>query len=275
MTKIPEGTYGVLKTDLSSQKQNKSLEEIREYGFTVLHSGYTTEKIKEISESFNLTHKNYLRIHGEDFLKRSDEQNMIRSPLVYDEDIFLKLALHPEVLSLVSKLITGKFVLNQQNGVISPSRHEYSQGQWHRDLPYQEFISNKPLAINALYCVDEFSCDNGGTFVLPKSHKKELFPKDSYVKKNAFQVKAEAGSFILMDCMLFHSGGFNDTSKDRRAVNHVYNIPYFKQQIKLPSNLNILKGELSNDHLEILGYGFEEPESVDSFLKTRRKKNKS
>ena len=73
--------------------------------------------------------------------------------------------------------------------------------------------------------------------MLPATHKSEAFPSKNYVKQNAIQVEAKAGAFIVLDCMIFHAGGYNKTNLERRAVNHVYNIPYFKQQINIPLNI--------------------------------------
>jgi ectoine hydroxylase-related dioxygenase (phytanoyl-CoA dioxygenase family) len=81
------------------------------------------------------------------------------------------------------------------------------------------------------------------------------------------QVQAKAGSFILLDCMVFHAGGFNNTNLERRAVNHVYNIPYFKQQINIPNNM---KGaNLSEEEKDILGFNYIEPSSISHYLSTR------
>ena len=115
-----------------------------------------------------------------------------------------------------------------------------------------------------------FTFDNGATFVLPASHKAEPFPSHSYVERNATQIEAKAGSFILLDCMMFHAGGFNKTNVARRAVNHVFNIPYFKQQINLPSNID--GANLSAEARDILGFGYVEPASVSAYLSSRESK---
>ena len=165
-------------------------------------------------------------MYGEPKLRSLNEFHTIRSPLTHGGDVFLRLVLNENLLSTLKKLISGKFILNQQNGVINPPQETYNQGVWHRDLPYQHFVSTKPLAINALFCVDDFTFENGATFVLPASHKTEAFPSASYIRKNSVQIEAKAGSFILLDCMLFHAGGFNKTHLERRAVNHVITFRY-------------------------------------------------
>jgi ectoine hydroxylase-related dioxygenase (phytanoyl-CoA dioxygenase family) len=118
--------------------------------------------------------------------------------------------------------------------------------------------------------VDDFNFENGSTFVLPASHKAIAFPSESYLHRNAVQVKAKAGQWILLDCMLFHSGGFNKTAKERRAINHVFNIPYFKQQINLPGNMHA--DDLSSEARALLGFNFQEPASIANYLASRSKK---
>jgi ectoine hydroxylase-related dioxygenase (phytanoyl-CoA dioxygenase family) len=67
--------------------------------------------------------------------------------------------------------------------------------------------------------------------------------------------------------MTFHAGGFNRTNRARRAVNHVYTIPFFKQQIKLPGNID--PGGLSPQQKSLLGFDYQEPASVGAYLESR------
>jgi ectoine hydroxylase-related dioxygenase (phytanoyl-CoA dioxygenase family) len=66
--------------------------------------------------------------------------------------------------------------------------------------------------------------------------------------------------------MIYHSGGFNSTDKDRRAINHLYNIPFFKQQINLPNSMPDVP---SDEVKQILGYAYVEPQSVDAYIASR------
>lgn len=261
---VPDKAYGILQQHHAESVVDEAVEQVRNLGFAVLDAGYTLSEINGISDEFNRTHERYVKMYGESKLRSVNEFHTVRSTLTHGGSEFLKLALNENLLSILRKLIQGKFILNQQNGIINPSQERYNQGAWHRDLPYQHFISSRPLAINALYCLDDFTVDNGATFVLSASHKCEEYPSQGYIKKNAIQVEAKAGSFILLDCMLFHAGGFNKTDKVRRAVNHVYNIPYFKQQINIP--LNMQHVNLSDDEKSILGFSYIEPTSVADYI---------
>jgi hypothetical protein len=267
MSNIPRKSYGILQQNLSEGEFDDAAEQVRNLGYTVIDSGFSALEIEGIAVEFDRTRHHYVEKFGEAMLKSIDEFYTIRSPLTHGGEEFLRLALNVKLLALLKKLIRGEFILNQQNGVINPPQTSYNQGAWHRDLPYQHFVSSSPLAINALYCVDDFTLDNGSTFVLPASHKAENFPSATYVQKNAVQVEARAGSYIVLDCMAFHCGGENSSSSDRRAVNQSYSIPYFKQQINIPNNIQGKK--LSAEEQKILGYNYLEPGSIEQYLATR------
>lgn len=264
---VPDAAYGILRQNRVSSDVDEVVEQVRHLGFAILNSGYSESELGSLAREFDRTHEEYVEAHGESELRRIHEFHTIRAPLTHGGEWFLKLAMNENLLAAIKQLIPGKFILNQQNGLINPPREAYNQGAWHRDLPYQHFVSSVPLAINALFCVDDFNVNNGATFVLPASHKSEAFPSPEYIRNNAIQVEAKAGCFIVIDCMAFHAGGFNGTEQARRAVNHVYNIPYLKQQINIPSNMR--HGSLSAEQKEILGFDYQEPGSISEYLSSR------
>ena len=123
------------------------------------------------------------------------------------------------------------------------------------------------MAVNAIYCVDDFTHENGASHVIPGSHKHTEFPSDEFVFDSGIQLSAKAGSFIIVDCMTYHRGGFNSSENTRRAINHVFNIPYFKQQIAFSNNIDA--SFLSDKEKSILAIGANEPKSVKEFLSSR------
>ena len=263
----PARSYGVLQQDQSSSPHEDIAEQIRRLGYAILDSGFSDAELAVISGDFNRMRDSYIRKWGEENLRGANELHTIRAAVTHGGPSFLRLIMNPELHAVIRLLIPGKYFLNQQNGIINPPGQTYSQAIWHRDLPYQHFTTSTPLAVNALFCVDDFTAENGSTFVLPASHKSAAFPSETYIRKHALQVEAKAGQYILLDCMTFHGGGFNRTQKERRAVNHVFNIPYFKQQIALPANISA--DGLSDAEKEMLGFTFQEPASLDAYLASR------
>lgn len=269
---VPEAAYGVLHQDRFETELEEVAEQVRRQGYAVLDSGFTEEELENISDEFKSARATYVLAHGKDQLMSMGEFHTMRAPLINGVTVFMQLVTNPNLMAVLGMLIEGKFILNQQNGVVNPSGETYNQGAWHRDLPYQHYVSSTPLAVNALFCIDDFTLDNGSTFVLPGTHKDASLPSKCYIDKNAVQVEAKAGQYILLDCMVFHSGGVNRTDKERRAVNHVYTIPYFKQQINLAKNISA--DGLSDTEKDILGFNYPEPASVKQYLTLRSEKMK-
>src|SRR5882757_3669618 len=267
------GRYGVIEQTASETDVDYICESIRHLGYAVIDAGYESGWLEALSDAFERARQRHRSKHGGvDALKAVDEHNTIRLPLAY-EPMFLELATNAKIIETCRRLIAGYVVLNQQNGVINPPNSErYNQRAWHRDLPYQHFVSSRPLAINALFCLDPFTIENGATKVLPASHRQELFPSDRFAEAEAVTITAPAGSFIVLDCMVFHSGGINMTDRPRRAVNQVYSIPLLRQQIDLPDAL----GEnfvTDNKLRRLLGYDVRVPRSVAEYLAARARKS--
>ncbi len=248
------------------------LEEFSVRGYTVIEGMLTEPELsdirKRLDEVYNVQVKEAKQNNYT--LEEINEQNIVRMPFAYDET-FLKLLVLPVVIDYINKIIGNYFILQLQNGIIIIPDEKHHQGSWHRDLPYQYFISSKPLSVNALFCIDDFSEQTGATCVLPFSHKMENFPSEQYVAKQSKQVKAPAGSVILMDSMVFHRAGDNSSSAPRRAINQVYVSGILKQQINIPVLLN---GKYRDDLFlkMLLGYDAAEPNSVNEYRLRKLKK---
>ena len=265
-------SYGVQERIQPSTEIERAAECIRALGYAVVDSGYTDSQIKEYVEAFERARKTYTNLFGYDLLKSTDEHYTIRCPLGYEARL-LEIATNQNIVTLAKILLNNSYIiLNQQNGIINPPFGErYNQGFWHRDLPYQHNVFFRPLAINALFCIDDFTYDNGATKVLPSSHKQAAFPSDSFVEKQAVQVTARRGNFIVLDCMTYHSGGTNNTSFERRAINHVISVPFIRQQINLPQ---FLGSDFTQDRnvRQFLGYFLDTLNSPDEWLQVRLRK---
>lgn len=267
----PSDTYGVLQQTQENGADDIIIESLRRNGFALLDSGYTSQELDALDKAFNDLRVNYINQYGEHFLSDTRELYTIRCPLAQEtESYFLSLALNCRLAGIIGKMIQGKYILNQQNGVIFPSSKDYDQGHWHRDLPYQHYVSSTPLAVNALFCLDDLTFETGAMWVVPHSHKDIPCPSESFIKEFGIQIESKRGQFVILDCMVYHCGGYNQSSSDVRAVNHVFTIPYFKQQINIPQNIRTTK--IPTQASEILGFPFEEPANIASYLQSRKHK---
>ncbi len=271
MPQDPVPRYGIHLQESAADAVGRAVESLRLLGFAIVDGLFDAASLQSLRENFAAAHRSSLACFGDEALREIDEHNTVRCMLAADP-VFLDLAMNPQILKIAEGLLGPGFILNQQNGIINPGDGSgYNQAAYHRDLPYQHFTSSRPLALNALFCIDNFTFDNGATLVVPASHKVEAFPSDDMVRATQQAVTAPAGSFIVLDCMTFHCGGQNRSGRDRRAVNHVYTIGAMRQQIDLPA---FLGDDFSHDPdvRRLLGYNYGTPRSPGEYYALRRQK---
>jgi ectoine hydroxylase-related dioxygenase (phytanoyl-CoA dioxygenase family) len=246
------------------------IEELKHRGFSVLTGAVAPPVLAEARERLGAVYEQQVRETGASLLAQINEQDLARCPLAYDP-FFLRFANHSEVTRVAHTLIGGQYVLlHLQNGIINRPAQKHHQTHWHRDLPYQEFVSSRPLAISALFCIDDFTVETGCTYVLPASHRAETFPSAAYVDAHEYPVEAPAGSVILFDAMLFHRAGVNSSARVRRGLNHVYSTPIVRQQIEFAGDLDWSHPFFQEEAVRLLlGYNVRLPRSAREFRRQR------
>jgi ectoine hydroxylase-related dioxygenase (phytanoyl-CoA dioxygenase family) len=260
--------YGIHERERSGDQVARHAEQIRLVGYTVVPSGLSAAQVEDLGVRLDAVLAQQVdEFGGAARLAAIGDALTARCVLAYDE-AFLELATHPDVRALCRNLLGDYFVLMQQNGVINPPSETHQQQAYHRDLPYQHFVSSRPLAISVLFCIDPFRPDTGATTVLPASHRVEAFPSDETAAALDTSVGADAGSFIVFDSMLFHRAGSNRSGRPRRGVNHVFSVPIIAQQISLPA---MLKGKYADDPAlaRLLGYESGPADSVIGWRERR------
>jgi len=260
--------YGITQKRSSGSAIDQRIEEIEYLGYTLADSGLEDRELKKIGDALDKYYERQMVETAADSVKMSADANILRCPLVYD-DVFISVATAPPLLEVCSRLLGPNFVLLQQNGIINrPTTREY-QSRWHRDLPYQHFVASKKIALNALLCVEPFSIETGGTYVLPASHLFEEFPSDDYVRKHEKPIEAKSGSLLILDAMLYHRSGYNRSNTNRRGINHLIGRPMMAQQIDMP---RMLQGRYENDPFlrGYLGYRWNPAASVVEWRRMRQ-----
>ena len=74
--------------------------------------------------------------------------------------------------------------------------------------------------MNTVWILDDFTLDNGATYIVPGSHKMDinkLNPNDP-VPELTFRAIAPAGSVLIFNGQCWHGSGANNTKKDRQAI---------------------------------------------------------
>lgn len=256
--------YGVLEQSQALSDSDIALEEIRLLGYTALDGGFSEEFMAELRSRFEQVRVDYSRV-----LADFDVEPDVLRVLPFFDRTFFRVLFNARLHEFLSGILGDYYIVNQVNGLINPTgTHAYSQAPWHRDLPFRHLTMSRPIAVNALFALDDFTVENGCTRVLPGSHKVESFSSDEVVHRVEKFVTVKAGTFVLLDCMTYHRGGVNKSTHDRRAVNHVFTIPAWRQQLHLPSIFGP-DPDLSDAEKKMLGYGLEEFRSHEEWFTSR------
>ena len=262
--------HGVNQQDKTTKALDLHVEEIRRIGFTVLPEVLSREDVDYFRNSIdNCYQKQIEELGGEEIAERIGDAHNVRFPIALDER-FLDIAAAPRIHEVFRSLLGENYVLMMQNAVINlPDRFQH-QTYWHRDLNYQHWTSSQPLVANALFCIDDFTMENGCTVALPASHLCSTFPSEEFVLKHETPILANAGDVIMMDSMVYHRTGYNLSNQIRRAVNNVIGLPFITQQLDIPE---ILQGKYSEDDFlnRYLGYRWKPARNAKSWRLARMK----
>jgi ectoine hydroxylase-related dioxygenase (phytanoyl-CoA dioxygenase family) len=263
-------SFGVLNQTEILDESEKYIEELKINGFTIIENVLSDQELSLARSKIDKVYEMQVDEFSQKELESINELYLARLPFAYD-DYFISFLKNEQILEIIRQMLGNYFVLHLQNGIINMPKQEHHQNSWHRDLPYQDFIISKPLAISVLYCIDNFNEQTGGTVVLPFSHKVENMPSIEYITKFGKQVIAPQGSAILFDAMIYHKAGYNSSDQIRRGINHMFTSAILKQQINIPSSLS---GKFSEDPFlkMLLGYETTIPANVVEWRKSRLNK---
>ena len=269
--------HAVKETAKIKGQFSKNIEEIKRNGFTIYPNAIEPNDLAIIRKKIkNIYEIQVDEIGGEENLDIIHDQGFVMSLLSYD-NFFVDFAVGNKCLKFADYFLGSYYQLFCQNGVINQSNRSSDQiiNMWHRDLNYLHFTTSKPFGINIFFCIDDFTPENGATYMLPGSHRFEEFPGIEFAEQHKVQLEAKAGSALVFDAMIFHRAGRNTSDKSRVTMTNIYTYPFMKQQIDLPYSISDYIGN-NEMKRKILGFENKTLPNVREFRKLRLdRKNKS
>jgi len=146
---------------------------------------------------------------------------------------------------------------------VPPQKTNYT-ARIHVDRPH--FIPGYIEALGCLVLLNDFTEENGGTWILPGSHKTAEEPDKDYFYKNAIRLSAPAGSVFYFNLRLWHASGFNATNQWRHCLGIGMVRGYLKQRIDLPRALSQIDlSGVSDFGLQKLGFFAQPPSSLSEY----------
>jgi hypothetical protein len=198
-------------------------------------------------------------IPGYDF----DNLNIRVMDLLGFDPVFRALAFHPVAMRAVEHFLGRRPLLSNFNGNITRPGSGGSNGDGgmhvHAD---QGFVlppwPEEPLAWNCIWAIDDFSEETGATRIVPGSHLLRRRPHSTNpTDHDLVSIECPAGSMILLDGRVWHTTGVNRSrDRDRVGLFGYYVRGWLRPQVNWAAALDpAIASELTEAHLEILGYG--------------------
>ena len=251
--------YGLGEVKVLESPRDLMLEEFLLKGYTCAPEVFSSESLVKIRKMIDEIYRLQESEFSKENLERISDLNTCRCPLKYDE-LFLEYACHENILALAKLLLGDFFILSLQNANLNQPNSEHHQISFHRDLPYQNFETSEPIAINALVAIDALTKENGGMVLLPHSHIFSDCPSENYIENNQQIIEVPKGSIVFFNSMLIHRAGVNKSKAVRRTLNHMITKPFIKQQYNFPA---ILGKEESRTEFEKMYFGYSSAMALD------------
>ncbi|MES2559946.1 MAG: phytanoyl-CoA dioxygenase family protein [Bacteroidota bacterium] len=242
-------------------------------GFELIQSQISTELIQKINVSLDMSYERARSIQKANGIEAVTD-GTIHHLLAYEDQIYLDLLMaivESPLYDYVRKFFNGNFILNSYGGLKNlPSKPSYVV-KVHRDIRF--FSDSFPLMLNMLIMLDDFTLENGATYLLAKSHLQPDKPADDYFYAHADRATGKRGDVLFFNSNLWHAAGLNTSTEERRAITITFTKPFMKQQLDYPHAVGTDKLlQLSPNMQQVIGYFSRTPGTLNEWYQVPEKR---
>jgi ectoine hydroxylase-related dioxygenase (phytanoyl-CoA dioxygenase family) len=203
--------FGITQTTLSPHER----EALDRDGYVVLPSVIDADWLARLRAAFE---SGCEKDGGSTVVKESGTRHL--NNLVNRDPVFEGVYTHPRVLAAVYHVLRDAFRVGQIGG--RDPLPGYGQQGLHADWTARS--KGEPFRIvTAIWLLDDFTGENGATRVVPGTHHLLTQPPKSFADPASRHpdqriIVAKAGSVLVFNGHLWHSGAANKSSRSRRVV---------------------------------------------------------
>jgi ectoine hydroxylase-related dioxygenase (phytanoyl-CoA dioxygenase family) len=185
----------------------QSVQEIEIFGFTILDAVLSSGEVAAMQEALIRCD----REAGTDHTHRGTARHVANLPTL--DPVFFACIDHRKVLPLLEHFLGEKLILGSLNARIVRA------GDLAQELHGDMLNMASPVMMNTVWMLDDFSAANGGTRVVPGSHKSGMAtPPEGWEVPHVLQPEAKAGSVLVFNGQARHGGGGNTSASSRHAL---------------------------------------------------------
>lgn len=235
--------------------------QITDRGWCIFPECLSVDLVNRLATDLEVAYANCRQIQIENGL---DNTEGTVHHLIGQGDSFMEyLALFEGLNEYTESFFGGKYILNAMGGNILKKGMSYAAGI-HRDM--RSFSGALPLMLNTMVMLDDFTHENGATWLMHRGHIQADIPTEDDFTKQAFQVMGKAGSIVFFNSNLWHKAGDNRTDKSRRLITPMFTKPFYKQQFDYSQFCN----ENSSPWLkQVLGWNSRTPATLKQWYQPK------
>lgn len=171
----------------------------------------------------------------------------------------------PRLQQLIEPFLGEYWIMYAYTSSSLPPNGDNYGSRIHVDSP--RFIPNYPTNLGIIWALDDFTIDNGATYVLPGSHNTDIIPSEHFFKKKSIRLTCKKGAIIVFNARLWHAAGVNTTEKFRHALTINVCRCYMKQRMDwvrfIPENIS---NQLNAQARRIIGFDTRLPTNLKEFF---------
>ncbi|MES2779625.1 MAG: phytanoyl-CoA dioxygenase family protein [Bacteroidota bacterium] len=242
-------------------------------GFELIPSQISSELIQKINERLDISYEQARSIQIKNGIEAVTD-GTIHHLLAYEDPCYIELLsaiVESSLFNYIKIFFNGNFILNSYGGLKNlPSKPSYVV-KVHRDIRF--FSGNFPLMLNMLIMLDDFTLENGATYLLAKSHLHPDRPSDEHFYEHAQRAIGKRGDVLFFNSNLWHAAGLNKSNAERRAITITFTKPFMKQQLDYPQAVGTeTLLQLSPNMQQVIGYFSRTPKNLDEWYQVPEKR---
>lgn len=240
--------------------------ELLDLGFTLINYFFSNQFVNEVNQSLARSYDLCRKIQIENGIEAVTD-GTVHHLIASNEIVYMNLIekiCQSEIFNFIKDFFKGNFIINSYGGVINlPGKPSYV-ANIHRDIRF--FSGEFPLMLNLLIMLDDFTLENGATYLLAGSHKKGEKPTDKEFYEKSDRAVGKRGDILFFNSNLWHAAGINKTDQERKAITITFTKPFMKQQLDYPRAVGYDKLEnMSSNLQQLIGYFSRIPSTLDEW----------
>jgi ectoine hydroxylase-related dioxygenase (phytanoyl-CoA dioxygenase family) len=238
----------------------ENITEVREIGFTIIRDAINTDTVSDYRDRLAKLVKDQ-RAKATAATKLDDY--MVHNPFVQDP-AFLKLLEHPSIIEVLDEFLSDTSILYACTTSSMPAGGTNYSHRIHVDSP--RVIPGYISQIGVIVPLDDFTEENGATYMLPYSFEMVDPVSEEEFFKGAVRTLPKRGDLIVLNPRTWHLGGANSTDTDRHAVTLSACRSYMRQRFDYPRLLDPnLTETLSPVLRRLFGFNVRVPTSLEEY----------